>query len=108
MTKPKMKIKKGDTVKVIQGKHSGKKGKVLEAIPQDNRVIIEGINKVKRHMRPTKGAPQGGIVEKEAPINVSNVMVVCKKCGKPTRVGKKILDDGSRKRYCKKCDQLLD
>lgn len=108
MTKPKVHVRKGDTVKVIRGKDAGKKGKVLEVQPRRNRVIVESINKVKRHTRPTQGAPQGGIVEREAAINASNVLMVCGKCNEPTRLGKRVLDTGKKVRYCKKCGEVLD
>ncbi|GAV23833.1 50S ribosomal protein L24 [Carboxydothermus pertinax] len=105
---PKLSVKKGDTVLVIAGKDNGKKGKIVQVIPAENRVIVEGVNIVKRHTRPNQKLPQGGIVEKEAPIHVSNVMVVCPSCGKPTRVGKKFLADGKKIRICKKCGESLD
>jgi len=108
VTKPKVHVRKGDTVKVIRGKDAGKKGKVLEVQPRRNRVIVESINKVKRHTRPTQGAPQGGIVEREAAINASNVLMVCGKCNEPTRLGKRVLDTGKKVRYCKKCGEVLD
>jgi len=108
VTKPKVHVRKGDTVKVIRGKDAGKKGKVLEVQPRRNRVIVESINKVKRHTRPTQGAPQGGIVEREAAINASNVLMVCGKCNEPTRLGKRVLDTDKKVRYCKKCGEVLD
>lgn len=107
MTTPKMKIKKGDTVMVITGKNAGKKGKVLDVNPRDKRVLVEGVNKVKRHQKPTQAMPQGGIIDKEAPLHVSNVMVMCGKCSAPVRVGRKE-SGGSRVRYCKKCGNILD
>lgn len=108
MTKPKLKVKKGDTVVVITGKDAGHKGKILEVLPVENRVVVEGVNVVKRHTKPTQQMPQGGIVEKEASIHGSNVMVYCSKCGKPSRVGKKVLDNGNKVRFCKKCGEVLD
>lgn len=104
----KLKIKKGDTVLVLAGKNKGDKGKVLQVIPATRRVIVEGINLVKRHTRATPKVPQGGIVTKEAPIHVSNVMLVCTKCGKPTRTGVKILADGKKVRVCKRCEEVID
>ncbi|HHW91384.1 MAG TPA: 50S ribosomal protein L24 [Firmicutes bacterium] len=104
----KLKIKKGDTVLVLAGKNKGDKGKVLQVIPATRRVIVEGINLVKRHTRATPKMPQGGIVTKEAPIHVSNVMLVCTKCGKPTRTGVKILADGKKVRVCKRCEEVID
>ena len=88
-----MKILKNDNVLVISGNYKGKTGKVLKVFPKENRVIVEGVNIRKRHSKPSQANPQGGIVEKEAPINVSNVMVVDPKSGEATRVGKKIIID---------------
>ena len=105
---PRLKIKKGDTVLVLAGKDKGEKGKVLQVIPSKRRVIVEGVNLVKRHTRATPKMPQGGIVTKEAPIHVSNVMVVCTKCGKPTRTGAKVLADGKKVRVCKRCEEVID
>ena len=100
-------LKKGDTVKVIAGKEKGKTGKVLSLIPDKQRVIVEKINLIKRHKRPdAKG--KGGIVEKEGPIHVSNVMYLCDKCGSGVRIGYKILDDGKKARVCAKCHETLD
>ena len=108
MTIPKVRIKKGDTVMVITGKSAGKKGKVLDVMPRDGKVLVEGVNMVKKHQRPTQVMPQGGIIDKEAPLQVSNVMVVCSKCNSPVRVGKKLTDSGNRVRFCKKCGNVLD
>lgn len=103
-----MRIKKGDTVRVISGNDKGKEGKVLKVFPKDDRVIVEKINLIKRHMRPTQINPQGGIVEKEAPIHASNVMLVCPNKKVPTRIGKEILSDGSRARVSKKSGDMLN
>lgn len=108
-----MSIKKGDTVLVLAGKEAGKKGKVLRVISAtaknaNNRVVIEGVNKVKKHQRPSRAMPQGGILRIEAPVNTSNVLLVCSHCGKPTRIGHKILDNKDKIRVCKKCGELLD
>ncbi len=108
MANPKVHVKKGDTVLVIAGKDAGKKGKVLEVRPKDSRVTVEGINIVKRHTKPTQGAPQGGIVEKEAAIASSNVMLFCPKCSKPTRIQKKMMADGALVRQCKHCGELFE
>ncbi|MEL7567256.1 MAG: 50S ribosomal protein L24 [Dehalobacterium sp.] len=108
MANLKVHVKKGDTVLVITGKDSGKKGKVLEVQPKTSRVIIEGINIVKRHTKPTQAAPQGGIVEKEAAIASSNVMLFCPKCNKPTRIGKKVMNNGSFARQCKHCGEVFE
>jgi large subunit ribosomal protein L24 len=101
-------IKKNDTVKVIAGKDKGKSGKVLRLIPKKDRVIVEKINMVKRHMKPSQQTRQGGILEKESPIHVSNLMLICSKCTDPTRVGYKVLDDDRKVRYCKKCEEVID
>lgn len=107
MSQPKVHVRKGDTVYILTGKDAGKKGKVLQALPSKRKVIVEGVNVVKRHSRPTQSAPQGGIVEKEALIDSSNVMLVCGKCNKPTRVVKKFADDRCY-RACKKCGEIID
>ena len=101
-------IKKNDIVMVIAGKEKGKTGKVLRVLPKKDRAVVEKVNFIKRHMRPGPHSRQGGIVEKENPINISNLMVVCGKCTDPTRVGRKVLEDGSRVRYCKKCDEIIE
>lgn len=104
----KLHIKKGDQVMVITGRDKGKTGKTISVIPQKGRVIVEKVNFVKRHTRPSGRARQGGILEKEAPIHASNVMVICTKCNSPVRVGRKILEEGKKVRYCKKCGEFID
>ncbi|MGQ9557145.1 MAG: 50S ribosomal protein L24 [Desulfurispora sp.] len=104
---PKVHVRKGDTVLVITGKYAGKKGKVLEVQPDKSRVVVEGVNIIKRHTRPNQKLMQGGILEREAPIHSSNVMLVCSKCDKPTRIAKKFLEDGKKVRVCKKCGEVL-
>ena len=101
-------IRKNDQVVVRAGKDRGKRGRVLSVLPEKNRVIVEGVNLIKRHTRPSKSVPQGGIVEKEAPINATNVMLVCPKSGKPTRVGAEVLSDGSRARVSKKSGEMIN
>jgi large subunit ribosomal protein L24 len=103
-----VKIRKNDTVVVIAGKDKGKKGKVRRALPRGNRVLVEGLNMIKRHSRARRAARQAGIIELEAPIHVSNVMLLCNKCAKPTRVGYKILDDGKKVRICRSCQEVID
>lgn len=103
-----MHVKKDDTVIVISGKDKGKKGRVLAAFPKDNRVLVEGVNMVKKHSRPTQKNPQGGILNQEAPIHVSNVMVADPKSGNATRVGYKVLDNGKKVRVAKKSGEVLD
>lgn len=103
----KVHVRKGDTVLVITGKDAGKKGKVIAVEPAKSRVIVEGVNIVKRHQKATPQMPQGGIVEKEAPIHSSNVMLVCGKCSKPTRIKKQILENGKKERICKHCGEVI-
>ena len=93
---------------VIAGKEKGKTGKVLRVIPEKNRVLVEHLNVVKRHTRPSQLNQEGGIIEKEAAIAISNVQLVCKGCNKPARTGIKVLDDGTKARYCKKCNEIQD
>jgi large subunit ribosomal protein L24 len=101
-------IKKNDTVVVIAGRERGKKGRVLSVYSQKDRLLIEKINIIKKHMKPTRKQTQGGIIEKEASIHVSNVMLICPKCSKPTRIGNSILQDGRKLRICKKCGEVID
>ncbi len=101
-------IRKEDRVMVITGREKGKIGKVLKVLPKKDRAVVERVNMIKRHSRPTQKAPQGGIIEKEGPLHISNLMLVCGKCGDPARVGLKLLEDGSRIRFCKKCGELID
>ncbi len=103
-----MKIRKNDTVLVIAGKDKGKKGKVRFAHPKDERVLIEGINFIKRHTRATGQVRQAGIIEREEPIRVSNVMLLCSKCNRPTRVGFRFLEGGKKVRICRVCQEVID
>ena len=102
-----MNIKKGDKVRVIAGKDKGKEGEVTRAIPAEHRVVVKNVNVAKRSMRPTQQNPQGGIMSIDAPIQVSNVMLVCPKCGQPTRVGHRE-ENGKKVRFCKKCQAAVD
>jgi large subunit ribosomal protein L24 len=102
-----MRIRKNDKVRVIAGNDRGREGKVLKVFPESSRIIVEKVNLIKRHTRANRRSPQGGIVEKEAPINASNVMLVCPQTGRPTRVGKQTLSDGSRVRVSKKSGETL-
>lgn len=104
----KMHVKKGDTVVVISGKDKGKKGRVLAAYPKDQRVLVEGVNLVKKHQKPNAANPQGGIITQEAPIHVSNVLIADPKTGEPTRTGIKILENGKKVRYAKKSGEIID
>lgn len=101
-------IKKNDKVIVLNGKEKGKIGTVLRVDAEKDRAIVEKLNIVKRHTKPGGKRAQGGIVEVEAPIHVSNLMLVCNKCAEPARSGKKMLEDGSKARVCKKCGEMLD
>jgi large subunit ribosomal protein L24 len=101
-------IKRNDTVQVIAGKEKGKRGKVLIVLPERQRVIVERVNFIKRHQRPTQKVRQGGIIEREGSLHVSNVMLVCGKCDKPTRTAMQVLADGRRVRVCKRCRETLD
>ncbi|MDX2496012.1 MAG: 50S ribosomal protein L24 [Desulfuromusa sp.] len=104
----KLHVKKNDMVKIIAGKEQGKTGKVLRVYPAKGRVVVESLNIIKRHTRPNQLNPEGGIVEKEAPLSLSNVMLVCGSCNQPTRTGIRLLEDGSKTRYCKKCNESVD
>ncbi len=102
-------IRKNDNVLVTQGKDRGKRGRVLRVVPEKNRLIVEGVNMIKRHTKPNPGkGVKGGIVEREASLNASNVQLVCPECGVQTRVGHKILGDGRKVRICRKCEGVVD
>ena len=103
-----MKIRKNDTVLVIAGKDRGKKGKVRFAYPKDERLLVEGINFIKKHTRASGQVRQAGIIEQEASIHVSNVMLLCGKCNRPTRVGSRFLKDGKKVRFCYSCGEVID
>ncbi|HDH99649.1 MAG: 50S ribosomal protein L24 [Candidatus Latescibacterota bacterium] len=102
-----MHIRKGDMVLVLTGEYAGSRGRVLRVFPKKGRALVEGVNMVKRHTRARRPGEQSGILEKEAPIHASNLMVICPRCGQPTRVKKEILEDGSRVRACRKCGEML-
>ncbi len=101
-------LRKNDNVQVITGEYRGKTGRILKVFTEKNRAIVEGINVVKRHTKPNAKNQQGGIVEKEASIHISNLMLVCPKTGKPTRLGKMILEDGKRVRFSKKAKESIE
>jgi len=103
-----MHVHREDTVLVLTGKDRGKKGRVIRLFPKVEKALVEKINMVKRHTRPTQQLPQGGILEKEAPVHLSNLQVVCAKCGKATRIAHKVLASGQKARVCKKCGEILD
>jgi large subunit ribosomal protein L24 len=98
-----MRIHKGDTVRVMSGKNKGRTAEVVRALPDKNRIIVEGVNVAKRHSKPTRATQQGGVIDKFMPIDVSNVALVCKGCDRPTRVGYRVEADGEKVRTCKKC-----
>jgi len=102
-----MRIKKDDKVKVISGEYKGVEGHVLKSFRKKNKLIVEKVNFIKKHQRPTQQNPSGGVIEMEAPIHVSNVQFICPKCGKLSKVKMKILDDKSRIRYCPKCGDMV-
>jgi len=101
-------VKKDDQVMVMAGKEKGKSGKLLRVIAKKEGALIEKVNFVKRHSRPSGQNRQGGIIEKEAPVPLSNIMIICARCTVPVKVGRKVLDDGKRVRYCKKCGEHID
>jgi large subunit ribosomal protein L24 len=102
-----MNVKKGDTIVVLSGKDKGKQGKVLKSDPKGGKVIVEGVNVAMKHRKPRKQGEEGGIVKMETPIYACKVMLVCPKCGKPTRPAFRILDDGSKARVCRKCGETI-
>jgi large subunit ribosomal protein L24 len=104
----KLHVKSKDQVIVISGKDKGKKGKILTAYPKTGRVVVEGVAIATKHQKPRKEGEPGGIIHKEAAIDASNVMLVCQKCGRPARAGAKVLDDGTKVRICKKCNEKID
>ena len=103
-----MKIRKNDTVLVIAGKDRGKKGKVRRALPKEDKIIVEGINMIKRHSKTKGQAKQAGIIQLEAPLHVAKVMLLCNKCDKPARVGFRFLEDGKKARICHACSEVID
>ncbi len=102
-----MKIKKDDKIIMLSGKDKGKKGKVVKVIPKVGKIIVEGVNIVKKHRRPKKQGEKGQRIEVASPINISNAMMICPKCGKQTRVGYKVLENKEKVRVCKKCGQEM-
>ncbi len=102
------KIKLNDQVEVISGKDKGRVGKVTKVLLAEDKLLVEKVNVIKRHTKPSNTNQQGGIIEKEAPIQVSNVMLICPQCSKTTRGGKKFLEDGQKVRFCKKCGETIE
>ena len=107
MSLVKLHVKKGDTVQILSGKDKGKQGKIISAFPSDSKVIVEGINKVKRHSKPSLKVPNGGIIAKEMPIHSCKVQLVCPACNKPTRIAHKSVN-GKNARVCKKCGEVIE
>lgn len=103
-----LRVKKGDRVLLITGRDKGKSGKVLKVFPARDKLLVEGLNQVKRHIRPTKSGQPSGIIEKEAPIHISNVMLICPSCNRPTRIKASFLKDGTKIRTCSKCHEQVD
>ena len=102
-------IRKNDNVVVTTGKDRGKRGRVLKVLPEKNRVIVEGVNFIKRHTKPNpQRNVKGGLVEREAPLHASNVQIVCPDCGRATRIGRRVLGDGRKVRFCRKCEGVVD
>ena len=101
-------IKKNDLIMVTQGREKGKSGRVLRVFPEKEKVLLEKINFVKRHSRPHGQQRQGGIIEKEAPLAISNVMLLCEKCNKPVRIGHRPIEGGKKARFCRKCGEIFD
>ena len=97
-----MKIRKGDRVRVLQGKDRGKEGEVMRSLPEKGKVVVQGVNTAKKHQKPTRVTQSGGIIEKDMPIDVSNVAILSPRDGKPTRVGYKVNDDGTKVRVCRR------
>ena len=101
------KLRKGDIIQVIKGKDKGKKGKIISILPGENRLIVEGLNLVKKHKRQTRQDEKGGIVQIEAPVAVGNVMFFCKTCARPVRLGFSLMKDGTKSRICKSCKEVI-
>ena len=104
----KVHVKKGDTVLVLSGKDKGKKGKILAVNPDDEMVLVEGVNMSTKHKKPRSRYQQGGIIHQESPIYSAKVMLVCERCSSPTKVGKRVMDNGEKARVCKKCGEVID
>jgi large subunit ribosomal protein L24 len=105
---PSAHVRRGDTIGVIAGKERGKRGKVLRVLHDKQRVLVEKLNMMKKHQRPTQKLRQGGIIEREAPLPLSSVLLVCPRCNRPVRHGIKILGDGRKQRACKRCGESID
>ncbi len=102
-----MNLKKGDTVKVLAGKDKGKSGKILKIFPDQQKAVVEGVNFVKKHTKKRRQEEEGGIIQMEGKINISNIGILCKSCNKPVRIGRTKLRDGSKSRFCVKCKEMI-
>jgi large subunit ribosomal protein L24 len=102
-----LRIKKNDTVLIMVGREKGKRGRVISVYPSEDKLLVERVNIIKKHMKPSKKHTQGGIIEKEAPLHISNVMLLCPKCGKPTMIANTMLSDGQKARTCKRCKEVI-
>lgn len=107
MSLVKLHVKKGDNVTILSGKDKGKQGKIISAMPKEGKVIVEGVNKIKRHSKPSVKVPNGGIISKEMPLHVCKVQLICPACNKPTRIAHKHVN-GKNARVCKKCGEVID
>ncbi len=108
MVTNKLSVKKGDIVLVVTGEDKGKKGKIVRIFPKKMEVIVEGVNFLKKHSKPTQKVPQGGIIKKEGALHVSNIRLNCNKCNKPTAIRREKIKEGKRVRVCKKCGEIID
>ena len=108
MTEHKFNLKKGDSVLVISGEDKGKKGKIVSIFPKKLKAVVEGVNFLKKHIKPTEKTPQGGIVDQEGTINVTNLKLLCNKCNQPTTIKREKIKEGKRVRVCKKCGEIID
>ncbi|NOZ63345.1 MAG: 50S ribosomal protein L24 [Caldiserica bacterium] len=104
----KFSIKRGDEVEVIRGKDRGKRGKVRKLLAKEGKVVVEGINIMKKATRPSRRYPQGGIVDIETPLDISKVLLLCPRCNRGVRIGRRVLEDGTKTRYCKKCGEIVE
>ena len=103
-----MRLRENDNVLVVKGRDRGKQGRIQQVLPKDDKVLVDGINVVVRHQKPTGGVRQGGIIQKELPLQASNVMLVCPNCNAPTRIGSRRLADGTKARVCRKCEEVIE
>jgi large subunit ribosomal protein L24 len=103
----KLHVRKGDNVYILTGKNRGQSGRIIKAFPEKGRVLVQGVNMIKKHKKPQRNSP-GGIMDQEAAVHVSNVMLICEKCKSPTKIGRRLLENGEKVRFCKKCNEIID